>query len=129
MSNSPNQPTKCIQRMLEEGLTQEYVAFMIGKAQQTVNHYLNPNDQQDLPAYAIPFLPEPLAVELLRFLADRIGHDVLRKIPIKGICNGSTDDEMLNLEQGKGFRFRRRDLIEWREKFRTVHESKRRRVA
>ena len=90
-------------RICEEDLKQEYVAFMIGKAPQTLNHYLNPNDAQDFPAYLTPFLPEPLAVDLLRFLAEKIDHDVLPKIPIVGRVNGSTDDEMLNLDvlQGK----------------------------
>ena len=113
MPNSPN-PTNKIQRtredvksflynrILEEEFTQEYVAFLLGKAPQTLNHYLNPNDNQDFPAYLICFLPEPLACELLRFLADKVQCDLLPKIPVKGTVNGSTDDEMLNLDVLQG---------------------------
>ena len=34
-----------------------------------------------------------------------------------------------SFRQGKEYTYRRHDLIEWREKFRTVHESRKKRVA
>ena len=55
----------------ESELTQVHVAEMLGTTAPTVSRYLNPNEECQLPAIAIPFLPRHLAAGLPHYTFSR----------------------------------------------------------
>jgi hypothetical protein len=60
----------------ESDLTQVHIAEMLGTTAPTVCRYLNPNEEYQLPAIAIPFLPPHIALPLLNFLGAAHGFRV-----------------------------------------------------
>lgn len=91
-------------------LTQTEIAAHAGIEQNTWSSWLNPFNGKNVPAFIIPLLPSEIATDLVRHLADRIGH-ALRKKPEGLKTNGSTDDELISIDelQGEFIALRKKD--------------------
>lgn len=100
------------ERQHEAELTQDAIASELSVKQNTISQYLNPKTDNHLPAFVLPMLPKPLALESLRFLAKDVECVVVPRAEIKGRTDGSLDDELLDIDviQGDIIKLRKKNL-------------------
>jgi len=99
-------------RQHEAELSQEAIACALSVKQNTISQYLNSKTDNHLPAFALPLLPKPLALEAMRTLAKDIECIVVPRVQIVGRTDGKLDDELLDIDviQGDIIKLRNKDM-------------------
>jgi hypothetical protein len=96
----------CLQQINDLTLTQTDVAEPIGVNNSTVSRWFDVSGDLNFPACFIPALNTsktiPLATSMLTFGAERLGMVLTRKIPVRGMLDGSLDDETLDMVKHLG---------------------------
>jgi transcriptional regulator with XRE-family HTH domain len=90
--------------MHAERLVQKQVADKLGVDQSTISRWLSFEGDSDFPAPFTSLLTlqlEPLAIAILKFQADRMGYDVVKRVKVSAL-NGELDDEMLEIVEHLG---------------------------
>jgi len=77
-------------------LTETETAAKAGMEQQTYSQYLIPNSGKNLPAFFIPFLPEPIRDGILEYLSSQSNGAFSKTLPLMTGLNGILDDEFLS---------------------------------
>ena len=97
---------ECLRAINEHDIKQEEIASVCGVNPSTVTRWFDTDGDLQFPAALIPCLNTerlfPLATELLRFAADRLGLVLTRKIRVTGCLNASIQDETLDIVEHVG---------------------------
>jgi len=90
--------------MHEERLVQKQLAARLGVDQSTISRWLSFEGESDFPASLISALTlecEPLGVAMLKFNADKMGYDVVKRVRASEL-DGTLTDEVFDIMKHLG---------------------------